>query len=104
MSKLEPKDNQLVVVDGEGNEILCEILFTFQSEKSGKNFVVFYRVEDLGSEDDTLELSAAIYQEGEEGDTGELIEIEDDDDWNEVEDAINDFDEHYSEQLDSEEE
>lgn len=104
MSNLEPKDNQLVVLDGDGNEILCEILFTFQSERTGKNFVVFYRVEELNNDDDTLELSAAIYQEGEDGETGELIEIEDDEDWNEVEDAINDFDEHYSEELNSEDE
>lgn len=104
MSNLEPKDNQLVVIDGEGNEILCEILFTFQSERTGKKFVIFYHVEDLNNDEDDLELSAAIYQENAEGDTGELIEIEDDLDWNEVEDAINDFDQHYSEELSSEEE
>lgn len=103
MSKLEPKDNQLVVVDGDGNETLCEILFTFQSERTNKNFVVFYRVEDLNNEEEDLELNAAIYQEG-DGEIGELIAIEDDEDWNEVEDAINDYDQHYSEEIGGEEE
>lgn len=104
MSKLEPKENQLVVVDGDGNEILCEILFTFQSERTGKNFVIFYRVEDLSTDDEGLDLSAAIYVEAENDSTGELIEIEDDEDWNEVEDAINDFEQRYGEELGSEEE
>lgn len=104
MSKLEPKENQLVVVDGDGNEILCEILFTFQSERTGKNFVIFYRVEDLSTDDEGLDLSAAIYVENENDSTGELIEIEDDEDWNEVEDAINDFEQRYGEELGSEEE
>lgn len=104
MSTLEPKENQLVVLDGDGNEILCEILFTFQSERTGKNFVIFYRVEDLNNEDDGLDLSAAIYVENENDSTGELIEIVDDEDWNEVEDAISDFENQYSEELSSEEE
>lgn len=104
MSTLEPKENQLVVLDGDGNEILCEILFTFQSERTGKNFVIFYRVEDLNNEDDGLDLSAAIYVENENDSTGELIEIVDDEDWNEVEDAISDFENQYSDELNSEEE
>ena len=37
----ELKENQLTVIDENGNETLCQILFTFQSEKTGKKFVVF---------------------------------------------------------------
>lgn len=95
MSELQPKDNQLVIVDDEGNENLCEILFTFESERFNKKYVVFYPVDSLEDENETLELSAAAYIEHEDG-TGELLQIEEDAEWEEVEQAIADFDQHYS--------
>ena len=37
----ELRENELTVIDENGNETLCQILFTFQSEKTGKKFVIF---------------------------------------------------------------
>lgn len=96
MSELQPKENQLIIVDDEGNENLCEILFTFESERFNKKYVVFYAVADNNDDDDEmLELSAAEYVEQEDG-MGELLAIEDDQEWEEVEQAIADFEKHYS--------
>lgn len=95
----ELRENELTVIDENGNETLCQILFTFQSEKTGKKFVIFYPISELESEGNSIELSAAQYVEGNDG-NGELIEITEDSDWDEVEDAIQQFEEHYGEGCD----
>ena len=89
----ELRENTLTVIDEEGNETLCQILFTFTSEASGKNFVIFYPVEALNNDEESIELSAAIYIPGENGE-GQLSEITEEEDWQEVEDAIQDYEEH----------
>ena len=91
----ELRENELTVIDENGNETLCQILFTFQSEKTGKKFVIFYPIASLEDEDDQLELSAAMYTEGADG-NGELHEITEESDWDEVESAIEEFDRTYS--------
>ena len=59
---MENLDNKLTYIDEDGNEVLCEILFTFNSEDFGKNYVLFYPV---GSEDENgmIDLMAASYKE-----------------------------------------
>ena len=37
-------ENQLTVIDENGNELLCEILFTFDSDDYNKSYVVYYPV------------------------------------------------------------
>lgn len=83
-------DNRLTYVDEEGNEILCEILFTFDSDEFQKSYVVFYPV---GTEDDEdgVEVMAASYIPTEEG-VGELSEIETDEEWKLIEDVLEQFD------------
>ena len=36
------KDNQLTVIDDQGNEHLMEILFTYEHEERKKKYVFFY--------------------------------------------------------------
>ena len=35
-------ENQLTVIDENGNELLCEILFTFDSDDYNKSYGVYY--------------------------------------------------------------
>lgn len=93
----ELKENQLTVIDENGNETLCQILFTFQSEKTGKKFVVFYPMSELENDENVIELSAALYTEGADG-NGELEEITEDADWEEIEDAIQQFEDQYADE------
>ena len=37
-------ENNITVVDEEGNEQLCEVLFTFDSEEFGKSYVLYYPI------------------------------------------------------------
>lgn len=88
-----PIDGQLTIIDAEGNEKLCQILFTLESEEFGKKYVVFYEISELSDSDDDGEipLMAASFVENEDG-QGELSEIETDEEWAFIEAAVNDFD------------
>ena len=79
MSELKPLDQQLTIIDEEGNEVLCQILFTFESEEFKKNYVLFYPLDDSDDEENVT-VMAASYVEGENG-IGELQEIETDEEW-----------------------
>lgn len=83
-------ENRLTYVDENGNEILCEVLFTFESEEFNKNYVVFYEV---GQDDEEgIEVMAASYVPTEDG-IGELSAIETDEEWELVEEVLQQFDE-----------
>lgn len=98
MSKVQPTNGQLTIIDGEGNEKLCQILFTVESEEFNKKYVVFYPIEEMENEDeDKIELMAAIYQENEDG-NGELFQIESDEEWAFLEDAVQQYEESYDEE------
>lgn len=91
------KDNRLTYIDEEGNEVLCEILFTFDSEEFNKSYVLFYPV---GSdEEDEIEILAASYIPQGDG-IGELQDIETDEEWELIEEVLDEFD---SEEEDEEE-
>ena len=36
----EMKENQFVFIDEEGNETLCEVIFTYDSEEFGKSLIL----------------------------------------------------------------
>ena len=91
MSEIKPTEGQLTVIDAEGNEKLCQILFTLDSEEFNKKYVVFYPIEAVNDDDsEQISLMAAIYTEGEDG-NGELSEIESDEEWKMIEDAVEDY-------------
>ena len=89
---MENKENQLTFIDEQGNEVLCEILFTFNSEEFNKNYVLFYPV---GSEDEdgNIEVMAASYVEAEDGTCGELQDITTDAEWELIEEMLESFSE-----------
>lgn len=64
--------NEMIVTDAEGNEFICEILFTH--EHNGKNYVVF-------EFQDTGEVSAAEFIPGDKEDEGIFQDIETDEEW-----------------------
>ncbi len=77
-------ERTLRVEDAEGKEHDYEILFTFTSEKTKKSYVVF---KEPG---DSEELYAYIFDENDtEG--GKLTPIENDEEWDEVEDKIENY-------------
>lgn len=83
-------ENKLTYIDENGNEVLCEVLFTFNSEEFGKNYVLFYPV---GSEDEdgNINVMAAAYVEGPDGNVGELSNVETDEEWDLIEEMLESF-------------
>lgn len=77
-------DKQMTIKDDEGNEHLVEILFTYEHDERKKKYVFFYE------KNNPEEVIAMEYN-----DKGELLEIESDEEYEEVEEVFNTFmDEH----------
>ena len=72
-------DTEMVVTDSEGKEHLMHILFTYDNEERGCSYVFFYEVGD--NEENVI---AMRYTED-----GELEEIDDDEEYDEVEEVFN---------------
>ena len=78
---LEP-EKQITIIDEEGKEHLMQVLFTYDNEERKTSYVFFY------DESNPDEVFAMRYK-----DSGELEEIEDPDEYAEVEEVFNAFQE-----------
>ena len=72
-------EHQMVVTDNEGKEHLMQILFTYDNEERKTSYVFFYDTEDKDEE-----VVVMRYFEN-----GELEPIEDDEEYDEVEEVFN---------------
>ncbi|NCU18289.1 DUF1292 domain-containing protein [Pallidibacillus pasinlerensis] len=81
--------NHITVIDEDGNEELCEVLFTFESEEFGKSYVLYYPVSAEEDEDGEIEIHASAFKAGEE--QGELMPIETDAEWDMIEEMLATF-------------
>ena len=69
---------QITIIDSEGKEHLMEILFTYENEERGTKYVFFF---DPADPDNVIPMR---YQ-----DDGTLEDIEDDEEYDEVEEVFN---------------
>ncbi len=84
-------DNKLTLVGDNGEETICEILFTH--EANGKRYVVFEIIE-------TEEVTAAVYSpDNEDASEGAFSDIETDEEWEMLEKLLD----QYYEDLESQE-
>ena len=81
------EDNKIVFTDENGEEKEFELLFTFNSDATGKSYAVL----GIMDENDELDIIAASYTPTEDGELGELFPIEDDEEWAMVEETIDAF-------------
>lgn len=75
------ESNTLFVHDEDGNEMEMEILFTFEDEAAKRNYVVFQ-----DPADESGEVFASAYD-----DSGNLLPIETDQEWEMIEEVIGAF-------------
>lgn len=80
-------ENKVIFTDEDGNEKEFELLFTFNSDKTGKNYAVL----GVLDQNEELDIIAASYVPTEDDDLGELFPIEDDEEWAMVEETIDAF-------------
>ncbi|KRK79848.1 DUF1292 domain-containing protein [Companilactobacillus nodensis] len=87
-----PKDlDEVTLSDDQGNAETYKILFTFDSEDYGKSYVFLYPKADEDS--DEVELQAYSFEPDENGDVtaGDLLPIEDPEEWDMVQEVLNTF-------------
>ena len=73
--------NKFIVLDEEGNEVECEVLFTFNSEETNKDYMVY--TDNTTDDDGSVKVYAAIFDPNAE--KTELIPIETDREWKIIE-------------------
>jgi len=69
------------VVNDEGKEVECEVLFTFESDETKKNYIVY--TDNTLDEDGNTKVYASIYNP--EEDETKLLPIESDKEWKIIE-------------------
>lgn len=89
------KDDQMVVTNQNGDEAVCDILFTH--EANGKNYVVFEFV-------DSHEVSAAVYVPGATDDEGSFADIETDEEWDMLDQVLQAYYDELEDEEDEEDE
>ncbi|RFU61486.1 DUF1292 domain-containing protein [Bacillus sp. V59.32b] len=90
------ENKNITIVDENGNEQLCEVLFTFDSDEFKKSYVLYYPISSDDDEEE-IEIHASSFTPNEENQDGELQPIETEEEWDMIEEMLNTF-------LDNEEE
>ena len=85
----EEKNRYFTVTDKSGKTIEYEILFTFDSDETGKSYIVF--TDNSLDEDGNIITYAATYDKN--GETLELQDIETDEEWNVIENLLSSIEE-----------
>ena len=53
------KENQFTIIDDEGREIICDVLFTFDSDETKKSYIVY--TDNSKDENGNTKVYASIY-------------------------------------------
>ena len=77
------------ITNDEGQEVECEVLFTFGSDETGKNYMVY--TDNTVDEEGNTKVYASIYNPDEEDQT--LQPIETDKEWTIIETILNELQE-----------
>ncbi|KMY54836.1 hypothetical protein A8F95_01835 [Bacillus wudalianchiensis] len=84
-------EKQITIIDENGNEQLCEVLFTFDSDEFEKSYVLYFPVGAEEDDNEEIEIHASAFIPGEDGEDGELQPIESDEEWELIEEMLNTF-------------
>jgi len=88
---MEHGEKQITVIDEEGNEQLCEVLFTFESEEFNKSYVLYYPVGADTDDEEDIEIHASSFNGSVDNEEGELQPIETEEEWDMIEEMLNTF-------------
>ena len=85
------KDEKMsfTVIDDNGKEIECEVLFTFESEETNKNYIVY--TDNTIDEEGNTKVYASIYEPDQED--LKLTAIESEKEWKIIETILNELQE-----------
>jgi len=87
----------ITIVDEDGNEQLCEVIHTFDSEEFGKSYVLYSLIGVEEDEEGQIEIFASAFTPSENGEDGELEPIETEAEWDLIEDVLNQLEDQLEE-------
>lgn len=88
---ITPMEGVLTIVDQFGQEVQYQLLFQIESKEFNKKYVVFFDLEDLKSGDQgQINLAAGVYVTKEDG-SENIEQIESQEEWAVVQQAIEEF-------------
>jgi len=83
--KEEPLNNNVFTIKNEkGENVECEVLFTFESPETNKNYIVY--TDHTEDESGAIKVYANIYDKN--GTTKDLLPIETEEEWNTIESIL----------------
>ena len=82
---MENEELSFTVTDGEGREIRYDVLFTYESPETGKNYIVY--TDNTLDSDGNTNVYANVYEPDNE--TEQLFPIETEEEWAMIEKIIN---------------
>ncbi len=91
------KKNTFSMLDENGNEIVYDVLFTFESDETGKNYIVY--TDNQKDEVGNIEVYASIYDPNDPQSKLEAIETEKE--WKVIETILNTLQEEVKKKRDS---
>lgn len=74
--------NTFTVINEEGKEVVCSVLFTFDSDETKKSYIVY--TDNTNDKQGNIQVYASIYDPKQE-DNMELLPIETDKEWKVIE-------------------
>ena len=85
------KEEQMTfkVVNDEGKEIECEVLFTFDSDETKKSYIVY--TDNTLDTDGNTKVYASIYDPEDKSEQTKLLPIEDEKEWKIVETILDEL-------------
>ncbi len=75
--------NTFTVINDEGKEIVCDVLFTFDSDETKKSYVVY--TDNTKDENGNIRVYASIFNPDDNGDGTELLPIQTEKEWKVIE-------------------
>ena len=84
------------VINSDGLEIECEVLFTFESEETGKNYIVY--TDNTVDENGDTKVYASIYEP--DSDETKLLPIESEKEWRIIEVILEELQSELSDSVD----
>ncbi len=86
---MEKEKMTFTIIDDEGKKVECEALFTFESDETGKSYIVY--TDNTEDEEGNTKVYAAIYNQDDE--EGMLQPIESEKEWEIIETIFNEIQE-----------
>lgn len=92
--------NTFTVINEEGKEIICNVLFTFDSDETKKSYIVY--TDNTKDDKGNVKVYASIYDPN-STDSMELLPIETDKEWKVIETILNTLQEEIRNKKDKDE-